>query len=294
MGPLVSSQVHTINIIAIASASLGALGSLFIIITFIFFKQVRSFATQLMFFLSLSDLLASLAWYPFGQLSPELCIVQGAALHFFLCSSFFWTMCLSISLLAIFYSERFDLQDFLKLFHAICWGVPAVFVFVCLLTGKYGSNGVWCFIKDPKGIYPLFYYIPLLLVLLVNSGVFIAVRLKMSKFLHSTEGRINVVVSFYLLAFIASQLPAVLNTLQTAINPENPVFALFVLHALLQPLQGFFNCVVYGSNEGFVWFYLEWCGQRWGRVRRGKDRAQDGQDTQGLMMDYDYHSDEEA
>jgi len=245
-----------------------------------------------MFYLSLSDLLASLSWYPFGRVATYLCDVQAVGLHFFLCASFFWTMCISISLFFIFYSDKTDLDHYLKFFHIICWGIPLAVVIACLSTGKYGYNGAWCFIHDPKGIFPLFYYVPLIIVFLINLVILVLVRVKISKHSQSAVAKMNVLVSFYLLAFVTSQFFAVLNTIQGALAPQSPIFILYILHATFQPLQGFLNCIVYGTNEGFVSHYVEWFERKFYRVRRRRDREQET-DSNGLLMDYDYKSDEE-
>eukprot|EP01112_Ceratiomyxa_fruticulosa_P017334 TRINITY_DN5385_c0_g2_i2.p1 TRINITY_DN5385_c0_g2~~TRINITY_DN5385_c0_g2_i2.p1 ORF type:complete len:302 (-),score=7.28 TRINITY_DN5385_c0_g2_i2:24-929(-) len=295
MTSLTDEQVHIIDLIIFTSTSLGAAGALFIICSFLLFKQVRSFATRLMFFLSLSDLMASISWYPFGRLSTALCDLQAIGLHFFLCSSFFWTMCISISLFMIFYSDKFELQNYFKVFHMICWGIPLAVVIACFAKGKYGYFGGWCFISDPKGIFEVFYFLPLLVVLLVNVGVFIAIRVKIAKYSNSMEARMNIVVSFYLIAFVTSQLPAVLNTVQNAISPNQPIFMLYVFHALFQPLQGFLNCIVYGINEGFLSYYVDWFEKYLYRCRRRSPKEyEEGDETNtGLLMDYDYKSDGE-
>jgi hypothetical protein len=51
-------------------------------------------------------------------------------------------------------------------------------------------------------------------------------------------------LSLYLLVFITSQLPAVVNGIQSFLQPNNPIFFLYLLQACLQPAQGFFNCFV--------------------------------------------------
>lgn len=45
------------------------------------------------------------------------------------------------------------------------------------------------------------------------------------------------------------QVPAFLNRIQNFAFPSSPLFALFVLQAIFQPLQGFFNALVYVSQE---------------------------------------------
>jgi len=77
------SEIDVLHIILWCSASLGVVGALFIIITYLLFKEIRIFSTKLIFFLSLSDFLSSVSWYPFGAVNNYLCIVQAMSLQFF-------------------------------------------------------------------------------------------------------------------------------------------------------------------------------------------------------------------
>jgi len=49
---------------------------------------------------------------------------------------------------------------------------------------------------------------------------------------------------------------ALVNRLQNFIAPDYPVFALYLLHAIAVPLQGFFNAIVYGFNTQLRLEYL--------------------------------------
>ena len=48
----------------------------------------------------------------------------------------------------------------------------------------------------------------------------------------------------YLLAFIVSQLPALVNRIQNVLYPNDPLLILYILQAVFQPSQGFFNSLV--------------------------------------------------
>jgi len=288
-------QIHIIQIIILATASLGLLGSLFIISTFLLFKEIRLFSTKLIFFLSLSDFMASICWFPFGSKAEILCVIQAMGLQFFLCSSLLWTMCISISLLLAFYSDKFETFELgrnFKYYHLLCWGIPLISVIICFAFGRYADEGPWCFLV-PDSLFRLFYYIPLTIVFLVNFGTFVAIRLKITRFKYSIEARMNTMVSFYLVAFLAAQLPSVTNGFQNFWQPSNPIFALYIFQSTFQPLQGFFNCIVYGKNEGFVALYLRLFEKYICKCRKGLDYEQDGVDTEGLLVEYDYHSDED-
>jgi len=238
---------------------------------------------------------ASLAWFPFTHTSPVPCLIQSVGLQFFLCASFLWTMAISLSLLFAFYPNILDFEWTLKMryYHTICWGLPFIFVAIMLGVGHYENNGVRCFVNSDSFLSLLF-YVPLCIVFIVNTSVFIAIRVKLARHKGSLESKMNVIVSFYLVAFLASQLPAVLTGIQHFVNPQHPIFAFYVILAVLQPLQGFLNAIVYGLNEGFVsqyiYFFEKYCGRR---LRKGASFERDGVDTDNLLTEYNYNSDDE-
>lgn len=66
---------------------------------------------------------------------------------------------------------------------------------------------------------------------------------------HSSGYKTVVVrVSLYILAAVISNFPALLNRIQNVIAPEHPIFALFILHSIFNPLQGLMNAIVYSSS----------------------------------------------
>jgi len=291
-----SHQIWIIDKVSMVSCGLGMLGSLFMVVTYILFKEIRGeFSSKIICLLSLSDFMASLLWFPFTHTQRPYCLALSVGLQFFLSASFFWTLAISVSLLYAFYSNRFEhLMLKLRYYNLICWGIPFFFVILTTLFGKYTNYGVWCFIATDS-LFRLLYYIPLVVVFLINSTVFIAVRVQMARHRQSIDSRMNVIVSFYLVAFLVSQLPAVVNGFQHyVISPDKPVFVLYVIIAALQPLQGFLNGLVYGFNEGFmaqyIYFMEKHCGRR---LRKGEHYERDGVDTENLLTEYNYHSDDE-
>lgn len=294
---LSDDQVAIIDKIVMVTCALGMAGAVFMMVTYALFKELREFSTKLICLLSLSDFMASLVWFPFTHRQTTFCLVQSVGLQFFLSASFLWTVAISISLLFAFYSnklEHFELSQKLRYYNIICWGVPFIFVALTASLGKYMNTGAWCFI-DSTSVLRLVYYVPLLIVFIINGVVFVALRIKLAQHKFSIESRMNTLVSFYLLSFVISQLPAVINGFQHFIvAPKKPVFAMYVMIAAVQPLQGFFNSIVYGFSEGFiaqyVYFFEKHCGRRF---RKGEVFERDEVDTEGLLVQYNYHSDDE-
>lgn len=55
-------------------------------------------------------------------------------------------------------------------------------------------------------------------------------------------------LTLYILAALFANTPALINRIQNYADPTHPVFALFMLHATCNPLQGFYNAIVYSSS----------------------------------------------
>ncbi|KAK5584282.1 hypothetical protein RB653_005890 [Dictyostelium firmibasis] len=289
-------QIESLDRIVYFSSSMGIVGALFIIVSFFLFKAARSFATKMIFFLSLSDLFAAIFYLPYYRDSDLMCNLQGMGLVFFLSSSYLWTMCISISLFMVFFTTIFELNHWFKYFHFICWGIPLFTAIISLIFHAYGKTGSWCFISDPTSIFRLLYYLPLIVVFFINLVVFIAIRWKISQHSNSLVSKVNIIVSFYLIAFSLSQLPTIINSIQNFSNPDDPQFSLFAFQLLLQPLQGFLNCVVYGINEGFIGHYVEFFEKYIFRCRCRKSRElkEIESDKTSLLVDYENSDDEEG
>ena len=80
------------------------------------------------------------------------------------------------------------------------------------------------------------------MIVIMVTFVLISLRLHVAQ--SDFKKKLNRRMSLYLLAFVASQLPAVINRLHNYFKPDDPSLALFVLQTLFQPSQGFFNSLV--------------------------------------------------
>jgi len=262
------------------SSLVGGIGSLLIIITYLLFKQARSYGTTLVFYLSIGDFLhclfdglVPLAFTDLAQ--TDLCRFQAFMLSFSDISSLMWSFCIGVS---VFYTLYFG-DDLVETrswpwYHTISWGYSIVASSIPLIFGEYHflhptNPGLGCWISDPKSLMRLFLYLPILAVfcflLAVNVLVFFRYKAK------STEEirRYIKVMRLYLLAFVASQLPPFMFRLQNFVDPGNPIWVLEMGQVIFHPLQGFFDCLVYGLAEPiFKEQYYLWFNSAWGRISR--------------------------
>jgi len=288
-------EKQIINSILYVSASLSAIGALFIILTYLLFKETRTSGTKLIFFLSFTDLMCSLSWLPWN-LDATLCIIQAVSLQFFEAASFMWTFCICVSLYQIIYQEKLDeeAKKMMPAYHILSWGYPAVSVIFCLIFDRFGPAGSWCWIKDPQDLFRLWVYGLIVFVLFAIIFTVIAVNLKLSSSPSEVKKGINKRVTLYLVAFVITQLPALINRTQNYFYPDDPQVALFVLQAVAQPSQGLCNCIVYGFNDTvFIEHYKYLFSKCYFACCNRKRHSKRSASEEIPIFDYDYASDEE-
>lgn len=156
----------------------------------------------------------------------------------------------------IYLDRMFDSSGpsrYMRWFHAISWGIAFVTAFPPFITGAYGRNTTtmepWCYTPNGDDWARLLVYGPCVLILLFNIVIFIAVRVKLSKW-HSAESKnLKTNITLFVASFVVSQAPALLNRIQNFLAPSSPVFILILLQITLQPLQAFWNALIFCLTE---------------------------------------------
>jgi len=104
-----------------------------------------------------------------------------------------------------------------------------------------------------KGSFPSFrfgfYYGPMAFIWLANVILYILIIRKAAVTTSTAFKTVVVRLSLYILAAVLANFPALVNRIQNLIDPNRPIFVLFVLHALCNPLQGFVNAIVYSLSK---------------------------------------------
>jgi len=250
-------MIAAVEYILYITCTLGCLGALFIIITYLSFREIRNrFGISLVFWLSVANLLDCISFFPW-DITDTLCKIQALVIHFFQVSSFFWSAFIGVSVFAVIYLDRmFDNTGparYMRWFHAISWGVAFVTAFPPFITGSYGRNTTsiepWCYTPNGDDWERLLVYGPCVLILLFNIVIFIAVRVKLSKW-HSAESKsLKTNITLYVASFVVSQSPALINRIQGYFSPSSPIAMLIFLQIFLQPLQSFWNAIVFWLTE---------------------------------------------
>jgi len=266
---LTDAEVIALRSVVTFTASLSVLGCSFIILSFLWFRSLRNFTGQLVFCLSLSDFssafFALLTWLLYLDDTNTLCTIQAFGIQISEVSSFLWSGCIAFhSYQLVCRKTNIEvLIGYLKYYLLLCYVLPVLISLIPFGFGAYGNAGhssssqIWCWITGdfPYGPYLRFslFYGPILIVYLYILICYILIRreiYKLKQFI-SENALKNVSgerITLYLLIFAISKFPGLINRFQNIIS-DNPIFVLFLLQAIFNPLQGFANSIVYGMRK---------------------------------------------
>lgn len=157
----VMGERNTANeILATIFTSLSLFGTLFIIVSFFLWKDIRTTSRRILVYISIADFLTCVAtiaattniWLS-GTENKHVCFVQSIIGTFSVLTSFFWTVSMALYLyISVCWKNSRLAERSLYLFHVCGWGIPAVIVCVAASTHKLGDNGNkvsagWCWIS---------------------------------------------------------------------------------------------------------------------------------------------------
>jgi len=259
-------SVHEKEILRITitiSATLGAIGAIFIILSFLFVKELRNFIGIIVFNLSIANLLTSIAFlmsnFPIDN-NKVLCDVQGFVDQWFSLSGLFWVGCVAYSLFVIVVKEQRNTWYLLKYYFIISWFFPLATAIGMLMGDHYRNTGIWCWIQNSELYYRFFlWYIFLfgdfiftiiIMITIVRKVRIVAIASGRSQY--SIDIATNIALKRtrnYILVFLISYSFGVINRIQNFISPDSPNFWLTLLQGAMFPLQGLLNGVVYGFNN---------------------------------------------
>lgn len=160
--------------VSLFSCTLSCLGSLSIIFSYVFFKELRSGSRAIITFLSIADLVTSMG-YMAGDINylthlssangsgdcdmfDTICSIQSYITTWSQLSSYSWNSALAIYLfLSISFAKNRAASKMIPYCHVISWGLPILIAFPLLLFNSLGfslySASNWCFVKDPMVSY---------------------------------------------------------------------------------------------------------------------------------------------
>jgi len=256
MTVITPTQSHTLRVLVTCISSLSVLSSAAVIICFLWFREVqKSYSSQIIFMMILSDMTSSMAWALTPVNTHEgVCIAQAFFIQMFDVSAFFWTSCVALNAWLRTTRQHMMTRRQLVMCHVVCWGVPFTMAVISLATNLFGQQdekfNSWCWIEGtyvPQRM--LFYYGPLVFMWGFNAFLYFWLLYKFhltrTSSNYAAHRKATRMILSFMAAFIGCKFFALVNRLQNAIDENNPIFILMILQGATDPLRGFTDCVVY-------------------------------------------------
>ena len=244
------------NILLYTSCSLSIIGDIFMAITIISFKDLRTFNFRMIMYLTLTDLLASIAYLltPLSKNNHSLCMLQAYLMNFSSLSSLLWTSCIMVALYRLIILEKINEKHIELIFCVISWVVPLVASAASI--NDYGMTGNWCWLDGNHLLLAfLQFYGPLVVVVVFNIFLCVVIWKQLKKNtgseleLHSTKMKVFKRMTLYPLVLIICFLPAAIHRLYEflKINEDNSTLNMIGIAGCC--LYGFANSIVYGCTR---------------------------------------------
>ncbi|GKB53889.1 G-protein coupled receptor 1 [Tanacetum coccineum] len=271
LGNLTGGERHILTAVNTGASTLSLLGSGFIVLCYLGFKDLRKFSFKLVFFLALSDMLCSFFSIVGDPSKGFFCYAQGYSTHFFCVASFLWTTTIAFTLHRTVVRHKADVEDFEPMFHLYVWGTSVVMTVLRSIGNEHGHPGhigrvaAWCWTetgRTGKASCPLLY----LLCTSVGRNSLQRDRL-LSSYTHAkqcdslgmsdrgsqSDTRADMKAlnrwGYYPLILIGAWSFGTVNRIHDFIEPGHKIFWLSVLDVGMSALMGLFNSIAYGLNS---------------------------------------------
>ncbi|XP_048493973.1 G-protein coupled receptor 1 isoform X2 [Beta vulgaris subsp. vulgaris] len=231
VGSLSGSDRQILATVNTVASSLSLLGSGFIVLCYLLFKDLRKFSFKLVFYLALSDLLCSFFNIIGDPSTGFFCYAQGYSTHFFCVASFLWTTTIAFTLHRTVVQHKADVEDLEPVFHLYVWGTSLVMTIMRSIGNHHAHIRAWCWAQTGR------------------SGKMAA---GMSDRAQQSDARPDMRAlnrwGYYPLILIGSWAFATINRIHDLIEPGHKIFWLSFLDVGTAALMGLFNSIAYGLN----------------------------------------------
>lgn len=279
-----SQEYLAVGILHTVFGAISFLATLFVIGLIVLFKKYRFFVQRLVLYISLAamlfvlvDAIRNVDYFPQNEATERYCMAIG-----FMSQYAHWAMLMAMCMLTldILLRLRLDTPDkneatkqFEFFYIAVIVFVPLALNWIPFVFGAYGKAGDWCWIRDTHGppncttwytgvvLQFTLWWGPFvfLSLSLVVSYVAIIIKLQVEK--RRWQGQYNPEeqiirknlrkevrsLVWFPIIFIIFVLFPLINRLQNAIT-NKPILVLWILHAVIAPLQGGFIALAYALD----------------------------------------------
>ena len=261
---LTNTEETVIVDITIASCTFSLLGSLFIVVFFLAFEELRRFAHRLIFYLAIGEFFWA-GSYLLGPLREEdgLCMFQSVMLSYWGLVVVLWIIVISYTLNRCLTFPNANLEDYERKYLLGCFGLPLVVAAIPLTTGSYGETLGWCWISNSTEASVVFlwellvFYGPLWVAFAVSLFYSFTVY-KISRGLIAASSlendekqeKLRFLRNLKLIpvSLVFCWFWGTLDRFYLLSNPSDPSFTLSLLHYGLGCLHGFVISILYVCN----------------------------------------------
>ena len=243
--------------IIIVTSVLSLAGSAFIIFSYYYFVNLRSFPYKLIMFLSVADFFSSLTYIiGAGNDANEcyegnfMCYFSAGMSQFFDVASFLWMAVISFNIYQVLGRRRgHDVVFFEPYYHLFAWGTSGVLLLIITATNSLGDAGNWCWVRRDRQIERMLcYYVILIIIMIYAIVMYFLVRNAVKTQNMSQQNMIMARMRLYVIIFLFIRFWSVLNRMVELFDGNKSIFVFMFFHSLFSPLQGFANAFVYGLN----------------------------------------------
>lgn len=244
-------------------SSISLIGCLFMIVVIWLFKKHVAFSQRLILYLSIAAFFDSIA-YLMGDIRPDgpTCDFQAWWLSFFDWCVLMWVCIITFNLFMNVVKTK-NIERFEIPLHVLGWVVPAIISFLPFAGNHYGPAGAWCWIVNDLGWRFGIWYGPLFIAIAVLVVTYIYIIVTLNRRLSTWHGTYDPdserqaamlkedikSLRAYPFIYLAASIFPLINRIQNAAAPDDPVFALVILAALTAPLHGAMNAIVFGMDR---------------------------------------------
>lgn len=308
-GNLPAGDRHILTAVNGGASSLSLLGSGFIVLCYLCFKELRKFSFKLVFFLALSDMLYSFFSIVGDPSKGFFCYAQAYSTHFFCVASFLWTTTIAFTLHRTVVRHKTDVEDMEPIFHLYVWGTSLVMTVIRSISnehGHLGGLGAWCWTqtgRTGKVVHFITFYVPLWgaivfngvtyfqVIRMLNNATRMAVDMSNRAYQQDARGDKKAINQwgYYPLILVGSWTFATINHIHDFIEPGHNIFWLSVLDIGMAALMGLFNSIAYGLNSSVrraIYERLDLLPERFRRWRpkNSKSRGPQQQESELVLL----------
>ncbi|WVZ82138.1 hypothetical protein U9M48_029436 [Paspalum notatum var. saurae] len=250
-----------LDAVGTGAAALSLVGSSFIVLCYLLFRELRKFSFKLVFYLAVSDMFCSLFTILGGPSNAFYCFAHDYSAHFFCVASFLWTTTIAFTLHRTVVKHKTDVEEFGSIFHLY---LPLYYVQLEVTTedqvpGAGSSREAW----QRHVLHLITFYLPLWGAILYNGFTYYEVNrmlnnaTRMAAGISDRSNQSDIRADrkafkrwgYYPLILIGSWAFATINRVYDFANPGHKIFWLSFLDVGFAGLMGLFNSIAYGLNS---------------------------------------------